>query len=191
MVQVRGDNFWGVPHTAGIVSVHSLRYVTVDHTVRFKQSRSYADVCGVCVCAIPFEMVCLLCRQCRVMECLGFWPLSWCGGQGVGGGFLMDGGFSGGCQRLYWEIWSSCHWDGCWLRIRHGCKTFRPCLDGLLSCDGVMTAWRRCGRRNVHVREGETGCVAVIIERYLVFIVTYRKASSGLSDIRFVAVWAG
>jgi len=33
----------------------------MDHTVRFEQSRSYVDVCGVWVCAILFEMVCLLC----------------------------------------------------------------------------------------------------------------------------------
>jgi len=37
----------------------------------------------------------------------------------------------------------------------------------------------------------KTGCVAIIIEHFLVFIVTHRKASSGLSDACFVAVWAG
>ena len=37
----------------------------------------------------------------------------------------------------------------------------------------------------------KTGRVAIVIERFIVFIVTYRKATTGLSDVYFVAVWAG
>ena len=33
--------------------------------------------------------------------------------------------------------------------------------------------------------------MAIVIERFLVLVVTYREASSVLSDICFVAVWAG
>ena len=37
----------------------------------------------------------------------------------------------------------------------------------------------------------KTGRVSIVIEHLLVFIVTYRKATCGLSDICFVAIWAG
>ena len=55
-------------------------------------------------------------------------------------GGVMGSGFLGGCQRLYWEIQSGCHSDGCWLHTWHKCKTFQSCLGGLLSCGGVTPA---------------------------------------------------
>jgi len=72
----------------------------MDHTVRFEQSRSYVDVCGVWVCAIPFEMVCLLCVGSVVYWSV--WVFDRFQGVGAGGlgvGVFMGGGFSGGCQR--------------------------------------------------------------------------------------------
>jgi len=50
-----------------------------------------------------------VCRQCCLLECLGFDHLQGVEGRGVGVRVFMGGGFSGGCQRLYWEIWSGCH----------------------------------------------------------------------------------
>ena len=116
------------------------------HFFLFKQSHSYVDVCGVCVCAVPFEMVCLL-RVGSVMY-WNVWDLTafrvW-RTEGLGWGFLWVVGFQEGVK----------DYIGSWLHTAHGCKTFRPCLDGLLSCDGVTPAGLcQWGRRNVPVHEG-------------------------------------
>jgi hypothetical protein len=37
----------------------------------------------------------------------------------------------------------------------------------------------------------KTGHVGIVVECLLVLVIMYREASSSLSDICFVAVWAG
>jgi hypothetical protein len=37
----------------------------------------------------------------------------------------------------------------------------------------------------------ETGRVGIVVERLLVLVIMYREASSSLSAVCFVAVWAG
>ena len=43
----------------------------------------------------------------------------------------MDGGFLGGCQRLYWEIWSGCHSGGVGYALGMNVKSFNRVQMGL------------------------------------------------------------